>query len=214
MSTARSRSQVSWRDADVTRAFESGVQPAPLCWNSPGVRLRGVPVPSAATTWTCFGRSKIQFSPLSREKNRSTLRGDCHDSSFCVYRSSCVRLVNAIHRPSGDQVTSPSPSGIAQTVRTSPGPSTGITWRVVSPSLSLLADVKARNRPSGDHAGPPSFGPAVTGTSSSQTRLIVVLFARSMVATTNAVWLPSGGDRRTRDGGATVDQLLGSGAVR
>jgi hypothetical protein len=49
-SVARSRSHVSWRWLLVTIADESGVQAMPLCWKSPGVRLRGVPVPSAATT--------------------------------------------------------------------------------------------------------------------------------------------------------------------
>ena len=52
-------------------------QLTPACWNSPGVRLRGVPVPSAAMTYTWFGRSNVQSCPLRRLKKRSTLRGGC-----------------------------------------------------------------------------------------------------------------------------------------
>ncbi len=73
MSSARSRSHVSWRAAEVTTAEESGDHAMPLCWKSPGVRLRGVLVPSAAMTYTCFGRSKTQSSVSRRAKNRSTL---------------------------------------------------------------------------------------------------------------------------------------------
>ena len=36
--------------AEVTTPEESASQATPLCWNGPGVRLRGGPVPSAATT--------------------------------------------------------------------------------------------------------------------------------------------------------------------
>jgi hypothetical protein len=80
-SEAKSVSHVSCRWALVTTPEESPSQLTPVCWNGPGVRLRGVPVPSAATTWTWLGRSKIQSSPLSRDRKRSTLRGACHDAS-------------------------------------------------------------------------------------------------------------------------------------
>ena len=61
-------------------------------------------------------------------------------------------------------------------VRTSPGPSTGSTCSVASSSFSPRRERKASQRPSGDHAGWPSWGPAVTGAGSpsgpaSQTRL-------------------------------------------
>jgi hypothetical protein len=52
--------------------------------------------------------------------------------------------------------------------------------------------VNARNRPSGDQVGLASWSPAVTGASSIHTRLVVVFRSRSVVATTNETWLPSG----------------------
>ena len=96
------------------------------------------------------------------------------------------------------------------TVRTSPGPSIGSTCNVDSPSFSLRDDVNASVRPSGDHAGLVSCGPAVTGSGSlsgpaSQIRVVVVFSSSSIVATTKAMERPSGdtagcpaADRRSR----------------
>ena len=72
-----------------------------------------------------------------------------------------------------------------------------MTCSVASFSFSPRLDVKARKRPSGDHAGWASFGPAVTGAGSpsgpvSHTRLVVVFSSRSIVATTKAMRWPSG----------------------
>jgi hypothetical protein len=83
------------------------------------------------------------------------------------------------------------------TVRTSPGPSTGSTCSVDSVSFSPRPDVNASHRPSGDHAGWPSRGPAVIGAGSpfgpaSQTWLTVRFSASSMVATEKAIDRPSG----------------------
>jgi len=72
---------VSCRWALRTNPLESGLHAIDPCWNSPGVRLRGALVPLAATTYTCFGRSKIHPSLSSLLKNRSTLRGACQLSS-------------------------------------------------------------------------------------------------------------------------------------
>ena len=120
------------------------------------------------------------------------MRGACHDSSFSSYRLSRVRLVKAIHRPSGDQVSSPRPSGIVQTVRTSPEAVIGTMCNVESPFFSPRREVKARNRPSGDQTGLASWSPAVSGASSSHTRDRVVFSSTSLVATTKATRAPSG----------------------
>ena len=72
--------------------------------------------------------------------------------------------------PVGGKDASSTPPGIAHTVRVSPGPSIGITRRRVTAGLvvssSSWVERNSRCRPSGDHAGAASYGPAVTGTGS------------------------------------------------
>ena len=197
--TAKSRSHVSWRCALSTRPLESGFHEIELCSNSPGVRLRGALVPSAATTYRWLGRSKIQPSLSSLLKNLSTLRGACQVSSSAAYRSCGVRLTKAIQRPSGLHDTSSMPSFIVAIVRVSPGASTGSTCSVASPFLTPRLDANANDRPSGLHAGAVSWSPFVTAlgadapsVAASQICERFLFFAMSTRTTSNATVDPSG----------------------
>ena len=104
------------------------------------------------------------------------------------------------------------------TVRTSPGPVDGqdVERRLVL--LLAAPDVKASHRPSGDQAGPPSWGPAVTAPdrrrAGSQIRLVVVFSPRSIVDTTKAIVCPSGDTAGLAGPRSAVDQAGGDVGVR
>ena len=147
--TSRSRSQsrgpmcrgVAQR---ATSPLESGFQRIEPCWNSPGVRLRGAPVPSAATTYTCFGRSNDPALVVE-------LAEESLDLSRCL-PALVLRVVALVRGATGEcdpaTVRAPTrsltPSFIVAMVRVSPGDAIGKTCSVLSPDFAPRFDEKAR----------------------------------------------------------------------
>jgi hypothetical protein len=111
-----------------------------------------------------------------------------------------MRATKARDRPLGDQANSVTRAGQLATTTRSPPPATGRTqiWARPSTGPSAGLDASANHRPSGDHSGNLSSGPAENGRAgawpsvfASHTRERYRLPSRSTSDTVNATIFPS-----------------------
>ena len=132
-----------------------------------GSTSRGSPVPSLATAAKMsFRRSNTHPSLSNRLKNRSILRGDCHRSSSAwsqpVASPAGERQPAPIGRPLQVGCSVGHGGDGAHLARTVDGEHVDrLSW-----SFSPRLEAKASHRPSGDHCGSRSRGPAVIGAGS------------------------------------------------